>query len=93
MRTVGWVSEEAGQEFYCTGHPTRILCASVLSDERPLRSGAPKSTPGGAPCEKGGAPLAQCSEFLPSFEALPINLVRADLMGNASLTHPTLPRV
>jgi hypothetical protein len=44
----GWVSEEAGQEFYCTGHPEAVFCAPVLTATRPLRSGARKQPLGGA---------------------------------------------
>jgi len=31
------VASQARQEFYGAGHPTRILCAPVLTDKRPLR--------------------------------------------------------
>jgi hypothetical protein len=36
---------EAGQEFYCASHPTRIFCAPVLEN---LRRAAPSGASGSA---------------------------------------------
>jgi len=58
---------EAGQEFYCAGHPEAIFCAPVLTAEEAAPLRCSKTTSG----RRQAAPLARRSEFLPSLFAFP----------------------